>query len=242
LSFNQELPQKLFQKVIDANNANFRNFGLTVIPMPGFQIDAASGGIKPIQNAFNFVSADRTLGLLVTPSALQIQTGQYVRWAPFIGTFEQLLYPIVQFYMESLSLIQIQLEYLDVYNWQGTWEDFDWRQLLREDSGFISQRASKGARQWHVHSGWFEDIKENFRRLVTANIDIVERQQRNGTATPAVTIGTLMREEIFSSIGTPVEGGLELEQGMPTLESLHSRLKSLLKEIIKSDMAQKIGL
>lgn len=244
--FNQPLPSKLFKGVLASSAAAFRNFGLEPTGVPSIQIDG-NGAVGAISgpSATNYLSADRSTGLLVTPQSVQFQTARYVRWAPFIGQFEDLAFPLIRRFAESVSLMQLQLDYLDTFLWDGTWDDFRSQDLLIADSGFISPVASRASRQWHTHSGWFEDVTEHFRRLVVANIDVVDRLRSGETpgVGPAITITTLMREDAFSPLGEPEpEEGLPIDESLHRLQDLHSRLKMLLQSIIKPEMADRVGL
>lgn len=243
-TFSQELPSKVLGRALEQSAAAFRNAGLEREAIPGYQIDFSQGRMVPITSGggpAKFTSPDQSTSVLFQPNAIIMQTGVYVRWAPFIGQVEELVLPIVRQYCDSLNLISIQLEYLDTFFWGGSWDDFQWRDLLDEGSGFICSAASRAPKHWHSHSGWFEFPQENVRRLRRAHIDIVERLQGENVG-PAITIVTTLKDEAFAELGQSVTSSIDVEAVKPTLEALHTELKVLIKRLLKKEMADRIGV
>jgi uncharacterized protein (TIGR04255 family) len=243
ISFSEELPSKAFQKVVARARERFRQAGMESVGTGsfGFQIDAsgratAIEGVKPAI----FVTSDQAMQCIVAPNDLTVRTGRYVRWQPFAGQIEELVLPLLEGYLEVVSIAHVQLEYLDRFVWSGDWTSFNWRELLREDGMFIAGRASRASAQWHCHSGWIEQMAGG-RRLVNVNVDLADLPREQGTA-PTVAILTLMRdimpeqvldEQVRYRNATAVQAGLE---------QLHSGLNALLAQIITEPMAQRIGL
>jgi uncharacterized protein (TIGR04255 family) len=242
-NFSHELPPKVLNRALDQSIAAFRNAGLERKEMHGFQIDLAEGKTVPLSSGgpVQFISADKSTILVFNTNSVVLRTGRYVRWSPFIGQVEELLMPIIRQYCESVNLLSINLEYLDAFRWTGTWENFQWRDLLEETNGFIASKASAAQKQWHAHSGWFDFFPSGIRRLTKVNIDIVERLL-DGEKIPTITILSGLKDEAFASLGDPVTTSLECDAIMSRLEDLHSELKGLLKGLLKDQMAERIGL
>jgi uncharacterized protein (TIGR04255 family) len=246
LQFGENLPEKLYSNVLAESRTKFANAGFQIQDIPSFEIkvDQNQQQISSGVAGCNFVSTDGASVLAIHPGALQFETAKYVRWQPFIGQFDEQVLPLLKSYGDTLSLISVSLQYVDVYQWAGDWTDFAWKELLRPDSGYISTEAAKAKYQWHAHCGWFEEVKNGFRRLMVSNIDVIERgiTVPPFTASPAVTITTLAKDERFSRPGTKIEGSLPVETVSARLDDLHRRLKNVLQAIITKDMAERVGL
>jgi uncharacterized protein (TIGR04255 family) len=257
--FAESLPAKAFQRAVELARNVARNVGLEALPasaaMIGFQFDALSGRTTPVTGPGPniFMTADRAMQLIVAPNSLALRTGRYVRWQPFAGEIDELMLPLLDSFVDVLSIANIQLEYLDRFLWTGKWSTFHWPELLRADGQFVAGKASSASVQWHSHSGWFEE-QPGFRRLINVNIDVGDvvpvptDSQPEGSAVtppaiPSVGILTLMRDDQSS---WPPEGGPAKYDGSPSvqagLEQLHNGLKSLLGQIITPQMAARIGL
>jgi uncharacterized protein (TIGR04255 family) len=246
IMFDQELPAKAFQKVLDQampvfRNAGYENVGLVV----GVSFDARTGRVGPITGPApaNYISADRSTNFLLAPNSLSIQTGRYVRWRPFIGQFNEMIGPIVPGYSDTINIQGVQLEYLDRFFWMGNWDDIEWRSLLKEGSEFIAGVARQARRQWHCHTGWFEPMTAELRRLVNVNLDVADAvRPGEAEARPSVGILTLIRDHVPTNPGEPVPHPIEPDTVVPSLENLHRDLKILLSRIITTHMTDRIQL
>jgi uncharacterized protein (TIGR04255 family) len=203
IQFNQTLPQKAIGRVVDELRPALRSAGLEAENISGFSFQVDSQGrMLPVNipGPSQFRTADRGTSLLFSPNLIVMQTARYVRWAPFVGQIEELILPAALSYCQSVNLIGIQLEYLDTFLWEGSWDDFRWDELLRRDSGFVAARASVASKQWHSNSGWFEFVGGNIRRLQKVDIEIVERATTGGGAQPAINILSTMKEEAYARV------------------------------------------
>jgi uncharacterized protein (TIGR04255 family) len=244
IAFVQDLPQKAFQKVVDRARTSFRNAGLESAggPSVGFQVDLSSGRAMPFEGPrpLIFMTTDQATQFIIASNSLIARTGRYVRWQPFSGQIEELLLPLLDGYVDVVSIANVQLEYVDRFIWTGDWSTFRWRDLLQEHGPFLSRRASQAQTQWHTHSGWFEDITGG-RRLINVNIDVVDLVRPDGVV-PSVGILTLMRDAVPEQ--APGQTGRYWNGAsiQAVLEQLHNELKRLLEQIITAPMAERIGL
>lgn len=241
--FSQALPDKALSRITASIGPAFRNAGLEPLQAQGFQVNFATGSVSPVDKSApsQYVSADRGTALRLMPNTVALTTGRYVRWSPFAGQIEQIVLPAVVEYAQNVDLIAVQLEYLDTFIWEGSWEDFNWRELLRTDSGFIVEAASRGSQQWHSHAGWFDFVDRSIRFLQKVDIDIVERLTPTGPR-PAINILTTLKQEIFAQVGQPVTGSIPIDGINDLLESLHKRLKDIFATIITEQAAGRVGL
>lgn len=244
ITFSEPLPLKVFQKVLDQVQTSFRNEGLEMIGgaprAVGFQFDIASGQATPLTEPRPsiFATADRASQFIVAQNSLTARTTSYVRWSPFAGQLEELLLPLIGAYSEIASVVSIQLDYVDRFLWTGDWNNLDWRSLLRPE--FLAQRAAETHRQWHTHSGWFEDAGGR-RRLVNVNVDLTDFSRSDRIA-PSVAILTLMRDEVVATTTGQAAAYDDAASVQAGFEQLHNDLKILLGQIITEPTAQRISL
>jgi uncharacterized protein (TIGR04255 family) len=258
VTFSEALPAKFYQKVLERARTITRTGGLDALTTPsamvGFQIDASTGRASPLTGPGPsvFATADRAMQLIVASNSLTLRTGRYVRWQPFAGELEELLLPLVDNFVEVLSISNIQLEYLDRFLWTGDWSTFQWRELLMADGQFVAGTAAAASAQWHTHSGWFQD-EPGFRRLVNVNIDVgdaipipidspADGPQAIPAAMPSVGVLTLMRDDQSGrapEMPVKYENSPSVQAG---LERLHIDLKALLMHILTPQMNVRIGL
>jgi uncharacterized protein (TIGR04255 family) len=244
--FDQQLPAKAFQKVIERADTLFRNAGYERGGAFGVNVDVATGRVSPVGDSISpasYISPDRSNNFLVTSNTLSMQTGRYIRWEPFVGQFEELMVPLVDLSADVVSITGIQLDYLDRFFWTGDWENFDWRSLLQDRPDFLTDMARQTGRQWHCHSGWFEERVAPVRRLVNVNIDVVDAVRHGRPEpSPSISILTLFRDHIPVTPGQPVATGIQAGTLVAALGELHGDLKILLSRIITTAAAERIGL
>jgi uncharacterized protein (TIGR04255 family) len=245
--YAQDMPGKAFQKISTAAATIFRDAGFEalqnatgVVSHVSIQVDA-QGRVSPLSGPAPalYTSPDKGTQFIASANSITVRTGRYVRWEPFIGQFEELLLPLHQIYSDVVTVQSLQLDYSDRFLWTGSWEDFDWKLLLRDDAQFVAGRAASVQGPWHSHSGWFESGARS-RRLVNVNIDLSEViNPASGLNAPSVAILTLLRDDMTVPEDPIYTDGASVQSG---LEQLHNELKTLFEQIITVPMAQRIGL
>lgn len=247
--FNEAIPEKLFAKVRNRADSILEKIQLLPQPQTGIsiQIDPQRGLVTPRQVAggpVQYINGDRTLNVAVNSNSLIWVSHAYVRWQPFVGQIEQFILPLLTMFEEAVSLVNIQLDYLDRFFWTGSWENFSTDTLLKSDSDLLSKQTLKAAREWHSHIGWFDNITSASRRLTQVNIDVVGAARPGSTdISPSVGIYTMMQDQ---SLDVENQGFLasaaSLEDPLARLERHHTALKDLLSAVIVPRMADRISL
>jgi hypothetical protein len=149
--------------------------------------------------------------------------------------------PLIRIYSEIVSINGVQVEYLDRFLWTGTWQDFNWRKLLKEDSEFIVGVAKRVHHQWHCHCGWFEPTGKDARRLVNIDIDAADAVPPSATMPrPSLGIRTMIRDHVPPEQRST--DWLEPDSVSGLLDIIHEDLKKLLTEIITLEAAMRINL
>jgi uncharacterized protein (TIGR04255 family) len=93
----------------------------------------------------------------------------YTRWADIWGRARTLLQQSSDVISSEDSLVVgLALQYVDAFIWEGDIEQYDLRELLREDSEFIPRSLWGRGPTWHLHQGWFRmtELPEVGRRLL----------------------------------------------------------------------------
>jgi len=240
--FRENLPEKTFSRAVAGASSAFSKKGLKPAESPpaAFSIDMASGKVGPPVGAQPrmFALPDGSANLLVGPNLITWQNTRYVTWSPFIGQFRDLAIPAISEFLENVSLASVRLEYWDRFNWTGTWDDFDAKQLIRIDAANVLRDWSRWRRQWHSHAGWFEQVG-SLRRLSNVNVDIGEW----AGVRPSVLIYTMMQDETnIPGYGESDPTSLNQDFVFERLETIHRDLKALLGTVITDSMAARISL
>ncbi len=251
ITFAEAIPGKAFQRVLERADSSFRNAGLEGISgvgarggaAVGFQVDLSTGKTTSISGPppAIFSTADRATQFIVTPNSLTARTARYIRWEPFAGQIEELVLPLVDLYAEIAAIQHVQVDYVDRFLWSGSWDNFEWRELLRDDGNFVPGKLAGVRGPWHCHSGWIEAV-DGGQRLINVNIDLGDFARSGGISVPSVGILTLMRDDVIGTLPGPTpryEDGASVQVG---LEELHNDLKTLFAQIIVDAMAERIGL
>ncbi|NUU44539.1 hypothetical protein [Tardiphaga robiniae] len=250
VGFVPALPDKAFDRLIAAVTPILQNAGL--IPQAtvsiGFMV-GPDGKMVPMDGGAPgggprvFSLPDQTSALTITPDGLVWAISTYVRWQPFVGGVEKNVLPVLKEFLSDVSIAAVKLEYWDRFLWSGTWENFDVGKLLKKGSGFIAQEAATRPKQWHSHSGWF-DNEAGLRRLTNVNVDLAEVAV-DPSLPPRPSVG------IYSSLtdqtNVPEYGMIDISAlgesfVVERLEHQHLALKDILGHIITDEMATRIGL
>lgn len=241
LAFNAEVPDKALKRIVDRTATQLASLGLRQGQQPlGFNVDALSGKVTPLlaSGPAMFVSADNRQQLGLMPNAIGWATQQYIRWAGFKAQFDKVSSFAVQEYENLVSVSSVRLEYWDRFIWSGDWNDFDISQLLAASSPLIAAKGFDVPREWHSHVGWFEE-HGNERRLWNVNADIVGLVVPPSGNSPSVGIYTMVQDQVAPGGD---EGVFDQTSIAARLDILHLELKKKLKELIRLEMSERIGL
>jgi hypothetical protein len=243
--FDQALPQKIMSSLRTAHRARLLGAGLQDgPPMVGMKFDVATGNVVPLggDGPVSYTTSDRGTTITLAPNQVNLTTMLYTRWAPFEGMLSKLLIPLIAEYSNTVSISAIQLDYTDRFIWSGTWDDFDSSTVLTLPGELVAARPAR-ARQWHSHSGWFDFLAPGKRRLYNVNIDTAVAVVPNSVVSkPSLAILTVIQDGVFVVPPRAAPDWFAEGDVVPALRQQHFDLKDLLRQIISSTMAQKIGL
>lgn len=246
--FDQNLPDKIYQKARDDVVSGLKKAGLAAQQQQGISIafDARTGAITPSPQPANapmqFVSKDGASQLVLVPNSLVWHTTRYIRWQPFIGEFETIVGPIIERYLETISISTVSIEYWDRFYWTGIWENIDFSEILDFEKGIIHRPPAGAVREWHSHIGWFERV-DGLRRLINVNVDVQDFVAPATGLVPSVAIYSLLRDELRAP-GYGQAGPEEQDYNalINRLDRLHTASKNVLASTITDGMKSRIML
>jgi uncharacterized protein (TIGR04255 family) len=247
VGFQPQLPEKAFTRLIELAAKNLASQGFVAQQTLAFGVqigpDGAFKQLAPTGAPRTFISPDQTGTITVTPDGIIWSSASYVRWQPFIGGFERFLIPVMDQFLETVSLSAAKLEYWDRFFWSGTWDDFSVAKLLNEKCEYVARSAAKRPKQWHSHAGWF-DKEGDFRRLTNVHVDVAEMiASPDAVARPSVGIYSALTDQAnVNGYGNTKDEDLNGAFAVERLEAQHLALKEILGHIITEEMANRIGL
>ena len=167
----------------------------------------------------------------------------YSRWAEVWGKAREIMAQVAAVGMEEheQGVLNLQLQYIDIFEWDGPIESYDSRELVREDSDFISNKIAAGniGHLWHHYSGWFETWDEPTpgKILNRVHIDAVETDDGK----PFVRFDAVLRKDFVSplSVATLVQGPTVVDEIFTTL---HEKNKNLMADYLTGQVLRLIGI
>lgn len=242
IMFAEALPEKAFSRILDkARDVLGRKGFRSIAPVQGININLNTGQTAPMMGGGipqAFILPDQSASLWVSQNSIVWQNSRYVRWAPYFGQFRDLVSPVLLSFLDTVSPSAIRLEYWDRFNWSGSWDDFDARQLIRADAKWIARGWDAWPKEWHSHAGWFEAV-DKLRRLTNVNVDIGPYVGLR----PSVLVYTMMQDEPNAAGYGSIEVKLLDETFVYSrLEMIHRDIKAKLADVIADEMVARISL
>ncbi len=177
-------------------------------------------------------------------SLLKVNCGSYSRWANVWPTARGYLNRLCkQFVSSSTPVTSVALQYVDEFVWTSSEDTYDATTLFKRESEYFLPRMCSAGHLWHLHLGWFEkhNLPAEGRRLERVHIDAIEEAPIKRLAT---RIDITLRHDFSKRLndqvqlfGTRSEGVLD-----KMFETMHVRNKEMMKSLMTSQMADRIGL
>lgn len=167
----------------------------------------------------------------------------YTRWSEVWATAREIMAKVAQIGIDERDqgVQNLQLQYVDVFEWEGRTDEYDSRELLRAGSTFLSAQVTAGevGHLWHHYSGWFESQDEPVPGQVLNRIHIDAVESIEGK--PLVKFDATLRKDVVSPlpIAAIVHGPSLIDE---VFSSLHEKNKALMAEYLSDQTLEKIGL
>lgn len=196
------------------------------------------------------------IGLEVNGNTVTVVSRSYSQWSKTSGVVNQTLADIGAALREAddLPIVQLELEYKDVFWWDGTWEDDALGRLLQPHDRLVPEWVFQAGRLWHADQGWVVSV-DGF-----GDEAVVERMSLQGVPgtvndepRPLLVMLTTIRWR-------PPEGQqalpLKMQDAFSALESvdhprqtaqdrfdaMHSRAVRMFRDVLHTSMRERIGL
>ena len=165
----------------------------------------------------------------------------YTRW-PHIWTQTKALFASVSQVLPNTTLIQsVYLQYINIFSWNGTTENYDSRALLDETSSCVPASILDRGPHWHLHQGWFSQLTESPGRRILARMHIDAIDDPAGRH--IVKFENLHRFDFDAKTDTlRLQDALSGHALDTSFHTLHDQAKNTLGEYLTADVQRSINL
>ena len=170
---------------------------------------------------------------------LAVNCLSYTRWdAVFAQAFSLLFRGMKDLKKDDLYICSITLQYIDQFIWDGQMSEYDISEIIDRNSGYFPAAFSCDGPAWHLHSGAYDlsAVPATGRRVMRrVHLDA---QIDNGTANTRMDV-SLTADYLQSEFDIrPIDwADVHAE-----FEALHLENKKIMREILPSEMQDKISL
>lgn len=142
--------------------------------------------------------------------------------------------------LEENPIMAFSLKYMDRYTFDGPVDAPRAGMLFREKNSYIAPCCFQAGPLWHCHSGWFESHGDN--RILnqfnvgSAVVDQISTVAIDHSAIYQLAVPRQTSETLFRPLAD-ADAGIE-----NVLEHLHGRNGLVLKDVLRPEMLERIGM
>lgn len=200
---------------------------------PGQPIVFGANTIQPRRVAFQRLANGAAIGeFSIGMSSFVLTYSRYTSWTDFKTMGFEFLNGIQATAPILSEVSSIQLQYVDRFT--STTLQADPFEVVSRTSSLLPAVLADKARAFHFHSGWFDYLGNDRRKLTNVNIGLVD----NSSPSPADAMSTLT----FLTLARIEELAGTIAQPLDELTSLHDYLKDIFKGIITAEAAARVAL
>jgi uncharacterized protein (TIGR04255 family) len=165
-------------------------------------------------------------------SSFVLTYSRYANWTDFKTMGFDLLNAIQKVAPILTGVRSIQLQYLDRFT--STSVGADPFEVVSRSSSLLASVLADKTRAFHCHSGWFDYLGHDRRKLTNVNVGLVDNSPPSPEDTLSkLTFLTMARIEMVAGV---------LHQPLDELTSLHDYLKAVFEDIITDEAASRVAL
>lgn len=248
LTFAEPITSFIVARISDAVRAHAKQAGLVkeeTVKVTAFEV-AAGQAPKAVNVSDHGMKFSEVVGgvipraLVITPEAIRFETQSYTRWVAFQSFLMSIMDGALPIIANSVAIGQISLEYIDMFIALVP-GDQDAGMILDRRSDSIATKAFRRRDPWHSHSGWFERITPESRRLINVDVNVLDANGPDGERR-AVTIRTLETEQILQPMSQRAKDLSEVPALLALFDELHDELKIRLRDVLTRDARSMISL
>ncbi|XHC10657.1 TIGR04255 family protein [Labrenzia sp. ac12] len=214
-----------------------------------FDMSQGGAGVGRIQELpaveYSYLRPDgRPVWALKTDiSSISVLNTTYTRWEKVWPKSERILRAALgamSAYKNLPAVSEITFEVRDAFVCKNV--DYDIASLINLEAEEIASFCEKAGALWHQHTGWFQELDEDYTVLNQLNIDSVDARGLRQEERNIVSIKHMqrLRPAVPLTLNQILDADkLKLEE---QIISLHGRNKELLNKLLTADMANRIGL
>jgi len=200
---------------------------------PQVMIQMGSIAMRRRVNFQQVVDGSVVCELSLGASSMVLTTTRYVRWSSFSKMMSEILDALDASCHITGQVSSVRLQFLDRFlSPDGGGDHFE---VVSRTSPLVSAALTRTEGAFHSHTGWFEYLPGNIRRLTNVNLDA------NDLSPPTPPEQTKRALAILSMIQHEAMGGV-IQSPVECLNQLHQDLKTLFGSIITEDAAKRISL
>jgi uncharacterized protein (TIGR04255 family) len=182
--------------------------------------------------------------LRVERNALTLRTTVYKRWANFLSDVDKYLASLMPSYVSAGARIaSIGLSVVDKFVWNSATAIPTPDKLLRRDSRYLSPHLINAPDLWHCHTGIFDFIGSDTKRLLNINVDCLNESpagaSRRAIVMTKIVTDFFNQQGLKDTIVDDTNVGPLIRQKMT---DLHNSEKAILADLISDQMASRIAL
>lgn len=200
----------------------------------------------PVGIQYSRMNADGTNGwqLSFNQNQISVHCSTYTRWETVWGSAKSVLQDALKIISnESRNLLHLNLQIIDVFEWNANPADMSANQLFQTDGDFFPKTVDDFGPYWHLHNGYFQkgdfDTDGPLSDARTLNRVHIDTNNQNGRS--SIIINHALRTDI--SIPTLVVSETSETDYLDVVFSkLHSLNKQALVGLLTKDMQARIQL
>ena len=171
----------------------------------------------------------------IVEESIQINCLNYTSWAESIEYVDNLLAKVFKCLpTDEIIISSIHFQVNDSFVVQDSIEKIDFSQLFNQ-SKYLPENVWDAGSLWHVNSGWFDD-PENNKALNVLNISVRK------DVTEKVKLMVLIEHLQQITLDPMIIVKNDKDAPITIFNHLHDKNKSVVKELLTSDIKNKIGL
>ena len=196
------------------------------------------------------------IGLEVKGNTVAVVSRTYSQWSKTSGVVNQTLSDVGTALREAddLPIVQLELEYKDVFWWDGTWQDDALGELLRPHHKLAPEWVFQAGPFWHADQGWVVPVDDLDDEIVVERMFLqgVQGTVNNEPRPLLVMLTTLRQRAAQGQRALP----LRMQDAFSALESvehprqtaqdrfnaMHDRAVRMFREVLQASMHERIGL
>lgn len=244
-AFSTALSPKLVQRIGSAVEASMRSLGFGPMQTIEGQNVVLQAGMPAVQlqqpsQVYLGWQFHRAVGVGMHVEAFSVdvngffyEAAEYGRWDTFLQRYNTIANSPLSSASEFSDFRAVSLEYYDRFVFKGDATSSTVSDLLVSVPEILSHSVRNDGELWHLHRGWFEQLGGR-KVLIQQNFDAGDGMFEGS---PARSVGVMSRAEQRSDFGL-----IELQNEQAYLGDMHTRLNTLLSEVLTEEAKKSIGL